>query len=478
MAASLPSGSTATSLAAAVQTELNAGRASKAVELAQAALLGHREFGPLWLLLGAALARVGALADADAALASACRLLPRQASAWQLRAELANLRGDMPAAVSYWTTAVTLTPKDPSPQFQLALALHQDGQTDAALAAYEAVVQLNDRIPEAWNNIASICLVRQDFDKAWTACHKALAIQPDLAPALHNYGILLDRKGDLQAAIDAYQRFLAQAAHHLEARRSLARLLAETGAKDAAIRIYEGICKDAPEDYTSHHLLAALRDAPPVAAPSAYVVDVFDRLAGEFDEHLVDNLGYRVPKDVAAWLMAHQDAPVFDLLDLGCGTGLLVRELVSAGAKVHATGVDLSSQMVATAIKSGRYAAVMCEEIHSALATLSVAGRSFDAVTLLDVLVYTGEPQRTLLALDPVIKRDGWLALSIETWTDAPAGQHYTLRPTGRFAHAPRALNDQLREYGFVQVEAIQGPIRLERGMAIEGAWMLYRRGG
>ena len=52
------------------------------------------------------------------------------------------------------------------------------------------------------------------------------------------------------------------------------------------------------------YLLAALKGEPMARAPDGYIVSYFDKFADEFDQKLVDVLGYTVPGKLAA-MVAH-----------------------------------------------------------------------------------------------------------------------------------------------------------------------------
>jgi predicted TPR repeat methyltransferase len=88
-------------------------------------------------------------------------------------------------------------------------------------------------------------------------------------------------------------------------------------------------------------------ETAPVAAPKEYVIGLFDRYADHFDEHLVGKLRYRTPSlllDAVMRLAPSGNLGTLDILDLGCGTGL-VGSLLRPLARTL-TGVDISSNML------------------------------------------------------------------------------------------------------------------------------------
>jgi SAM-dependent methyltransferase len=78
----------------------------------------------------------------------------------------------------------------------------------------------------------------------------------------------------------------------------------------------------------------------------------------------------RYPEAVIERILAESPGP--DVLDVGCGTGIVARQLRAAGARV--LGVDVDPEMAAVARRDGLEVEV------SAFENWDAAGRSFDAV--------------------------------------------------------------------------------------------------
>ena len=138
-----------------------------------------------------------------------------------------------------------------------------------------------------------------------------------------------------------------------------------------------------PDSPDWQHLLAALTgDSSPTTTPASYVRSLFDSYAGEFDAHLVDTLGYRVPELLLAAVLALAPQRKLDILDLGCGTGLC-----GVHFRPHAqrlTGVDLSQPMLAKAAARGIYDSLVSADAAEFLHADNVP---FDLVLAADVFV-------------------------------------------------------------------------------------------
>jgi SAM-dependent methyltransferase len=95
-----------------------------------------------------------------------------------------------------------------------------------------------------------------------------------------------------------------------------------------------------------------------------------------------------------------------DVLDVGCGTGSMLAELTRRGA--HATGVDALPQAVAMAA----YRCPTARVLEAGADALPFKARSFDGVTMLDVLEHVDET-RALTEIRRVLRPGGWLLVTV-----------------------------------------------------------------
>lgn len=126
-------------------------------------------------------------------------------------------------------------------------------------------------------------------------------------------------KQDKQKQVeDAYERGLA---------------LEKSGNFAAAAAAYHEVLALDKEDCAgvAVRLAAMGLGAVPKTAPPAYIATLFDQYADVFDMILVDSLGYKVPNLLCERISAHYPGRYFkNLLDLGCGTGLVGEALLAA----------------------------------------------------------------------------------------------------------------------------------------------------
>jgi SAM-dependent methyltransferase len=96
------------------------------------------------------------------------------------------------------------------------------------------------------------------------------------------------------------------------------------------------------------------------------------------------------------------------VLDLGCGNGGKLAELVRAGAGVS-VGVDISGNFIANRPSGLELVQGDLSELDSIAA---LAGRRFDRITFLQSFGYTSDPVRTLRAARTMLTDDGFIVLT------------------------------------------------------------------
>ena len=150
--------------------------------------------------------------------------------------------------------------------------------------------------------------------------------------------------------------------------------------------------------------------------------------APTYNEDL-ENFGYLGPKIGAMRFMEAFPQRDSLILDAGCGTGLVGRELAELGYE-HLHGVDFSPEMLATAKLSGHYARLMEASFlrPAFLEGLAIADETYDAAICIGV--YQSPMKETLIPeLIRVIKPSGVLCLSarlhyVEDELDAQLKSH------------------------------------------------------
>lgn len=265
---------------------------------------------------------------------------------------------------------------------------------------------------------------------------------------------------DEEALAEAYNRALT---------------LEKSGDYEAAASAYQEVLRLDPDDHggAAVRLASIGRGETPPKAPDAYVTTLFDQHAGDFENILVDQLGYGVPDLVRKALQKFAPGNYERLLDLGCGTGLSGETLCDMAA--HVTGVDLSENMLELAEEKDVYDELYVGEVVDFLE--SVETEPYDLVTATDVLPYMGHLEGFFAGAASVMARRGILAFSTETLpTETFEGRPFMVGPHQRFAHAEAYLRGLMKENGFACLAFRPITVRHEQGKPVRGHLVIARK--
>lgn len=267
-------------------------------------------------------------------------------------------------------------------------------------------------------------------------------------------------KIDEEALAEAYNRALA---------------LEKAGDIDAAVKAYEEVLAIDPEDHggASVRIAALGRGEAPPKAPDAYVETLFDQHAEAFEDILVEQLGYAVPVMVRQRLQALELGPFKRMLDLGCGTGLTggtLRDMVE-----DITGIDISENMVELAHEKDLYETLYVAEVEDFLEDND--DEAFDLITATDVLPYLGALEPLFFGAAENMVEGGLFVFSSET-LPASDGRPYIVGPHQRYLHAEAYIRERLAATGFEIVEISEINVRMQDGEPSPGHLVIARLKG
>ena len=267
------------------------------------------------------------------------------------------------------------------------------------------------------------------FDDAESWLNEAVAINPDDAEAHYSLGMI------------AYERDRVE--------------LARTHLADA-VRL-------SPDNEIFLYTHEVVNGRVPATQPEALTRNLFEGYASQFDRHLLGVLKYRVPQLIADKIVEQFPSRNINVLDLGCGTGLLGVALGKVGG--HFAGVDLSLAMLKEAEKHNVYARLHHVNLLDALA--STAADDYEVVAAADVFTYVGALDVAIRNCFKVLKPGGWLFFSCESAPEE--GADFVLSKNMRYAHATAYVKRLLATDGFTTVTIDPIDLRVENDVAVRG---------
>jgi tetratricopeptide (TPR) repeat protein len=117
--------------------------------------------------------------------------------------------GKYPDAIVHFTRALEIYSQLPDAYLERGNAHRTLGETDAALADFQAAADLNPTLADAHNGLAMIYLDRRDQRHALEELNKSIGLRPAV-DAFFQRGQILDAQGDHQKAINDFDRAIAE----------------------------------------------------------------------------------------------------------------------------------------------------------------------------------------------------------------------------------------------------------------------------
>ncbi len=440
------------------------GRHSEAVEFFRKSIAGNPGNPEAHKNLGVALKALGQPDDAIAAYRQAIALKPDYAEAHKALGGLLHGKGQWEEAIGAYRRAITSRPDYAEAWSNLGAALRDARRLSEAVAACRKAIALNTALPEARSNLGNALFEQRAYDEAIAAYRDALHLAPRFAAAWHNLGIALESNDQIEEAIAAYQRTVELRPDHAEAFARLGHALKEQGRTAGAIDAYRNAVALRPDSPDWQHVLAALSgDTSPTGTPASYVRDLFEPYADDFDAHLVGKLGYHVPEMLREAVLSVAPGRKFDILDLGCGTGLCGEQFRPHASRL--SGVDLSPAMLAKAAARGIYDQLITGDILEAMRDQE---KSCDLILAGDLFVYVGELDAVFQSAARVLRSGGLLAFSLERHD----GEGFALHSKIRFAHSLSYVRSLAQQHRFAELVANKITVRMSASTPVAG-WLV-----
>lgn len=443
---------------------LQQARNVEAIELLSPLCAAHPDKVSAAVNLSIALRNVGRCEEALQAATRAYLAAPGDFSACNARGLAALELGDAPQALSAFEEGLRRAPGNIALELHRSKALRKLHRYRDAAAVLERIVKTAPDLLEAWRDLAAAQRALGLYGPALQSAARALKLAPnDLEVALE-HAVALLKSGDTAKAIARLEKLNGDAQTWMWLAQARLRQNDVPGARAAL----ERAAKLDPENAFIRHFLAAASGGVPQDIEVDYIRGLFDEFAERFESTLLDKLGYSAPKRIAHFLREHGAADAKDVLDLGCGTGLMGAELASAERRVD--GVDLSERMLAQARAKGIY-----NELHAVelLDFLRDSTAQWDLLVAADVFIYVADLTPIFAAAFDRLRAGGHFAFSIEC---SDVRETQLLAQTGRYRHAPEMLATALERAGFCDIARESLTLRLESGVPVAGELMLARR--
>jgi predicted TPR repeat methyltransferase len=429
-------------------------------------------------LLGRAYKEQGDLERSIASFTSALRCKPDFEFAYRDLYLVLYQRGEFDRAKHLLNNAISFFPESAEFQFYLGNLLSGENSFASAIVHYETALSLRPDAAETHNMLGDAVRKSGNLERALTCYRNATTLRPDLIEPYINIGIVLQQQGKIQDAITSYKQAVALRPEHAAAHHYLGNAYLEIGAAEWAIACFQDVVKLEPA-HGVQHLLDAFSGRNSEHAPAQYVENLFDTYADTFDSHLVQGLQYSIPEQLVGLLKRYAAGGLtqWDVLDLGCGTGLVGFAIGSLARKI--VGVDLSAKMLSKAKERHLYHRL--EHVELLAMAEAEATSSYDLVTAADVLIYVGRLDPLFNQVHRLLRPNGLLVFSVDSLD--PSTQHSVgadseckLTQTGRYAHSAAYVRRLAAENEFDVLDLVDARGRMEHGKPVQQQLVVLRR--
>lgn len=385
---------------------------------------------------------------------------------------LAEASGRPEAALDAARLAARIAPRWAPAVLDLALCLARRNQFREAAAEAEKAVELAPDQLAAVDGAIQVAHRAGYAELALKHLPKAIVLSaPDNAAYRRMQGRDLTAVGRYAEAIAAFDALLADFPDDAAALEGRAQAALAAGDRAAAVADWKALLARHPDDEGFRYHLAVAEGVPPGTQPASLPRALFDDLAPVYDHHMVRDLKYQLPKEVAGWILERFPERKLDVLDLGCGTGLL--GVCLGRLDGFLIGVDVSEKMIEQAARHELYHRFHRANLLDALRE-TPAGL-YDVVAALDVFIYSGELGEAIPNGHRVTRPGGYFVFSCESAEED--GPDWVLRPTNRYAHRRSHVESLCADAGFTEVELRETTLRLEGGQPVEGFVVTARKG-
>ena len=370
-----------------------------------------------------------------------------------------------------------LAPQWPIATIHLAAVLTSRGEgeeamTLAALAIQQATSQATQAGigTELLIKAATVAQRLNLHPQALQWLRQAEQISPDDASIRYKIGLTLTQGGDPASAIAIFTDLLLQQPNNpaLLSARMQACLSAQESAQ--AIADGEALLAMDPTNEEYQFYLDVARGLTPKTMPVALVLGLVDADAARFDDPVDVQLQHKLPRDVAQMISQWHPDRKGDVLDLGCGTGLLGACLGPIEGVL--VGVDLSGTMIEQATRRRVYDSF--HQVNLLDALQATPENLYHVITALDVFIYVGCLDAVIPNAYRILLPGGHFVFSCETAAEGEAD--YALQSTYRYTHQRSYVERLLQHAGFEDIATESRVLRYEAGQPVASFLVTARK--
>lgn len=281
------------------------------------------------------------------------------------------------------------------------------------------------------------------------------------------------------------------------------------------------------EDYESKMRLASLTNEGKLSVRGnpIYIAETFDRLADTFEDKLVNYLEYKAPEILINYYNQYskkfnnqfQFDNIYNILDLGCGSGLCGKELYNNfllnynnnnentsttnnnddlkklfREKYNLIGIELSKKMTEISLETNLYNTVYTEDLCDFINKLNNNNNKFHIIISADTFIYVGQLYDVIKDISNLLYIGGYFLLSTEKYDNkefnnlneindeylinAYPGWGGKLQNSTRYCHSDEYIEKISSKFSLKLLYKENKLLRKEEGKKIDGSFFLFEK--
>ena len=370
--------------------------------------------------------------------------------------------------------AQTADARDPIALHAAGVQAYGAGQLDVAADLIVQAIGANGHMPEFHYNLAIVLRAQGKLKEAAASYKHAILLKPDYADAHNNLGNVWKTLGKENEARACFARALACKPGNADTYYNLGVLCSEAGERDEAARHFRRCLDLDPDDSRGAGMLLAHLGltSVPERTPEAQLLKLYDVRSRYWDRES-SYFGHAL---VTEGLQQHTGTTKLDILDIGCGTGLVGAQVRPLASRLD--GVDLSSAMLEKARDKKIYDRLDQADL---LTFMSGHKASYDAVLGAATLIHFGDLQAVFQAAALCLRNRGLFVFTLfsgDAEVDFAVAASDKLAQSGCYTHSGGYVTRMAPESGF-SLEMLKNAVHEhdEGGNPVSGLLVVLRRG-
>lgn len=413
----------------------------------------------------------GKLEDVAALLNDAQRNTDQDPRIFMLGSKLAEQKNHAQNAIEAAEHAVALAPQWWPAQLELGLLLARLDRYVPAMEQAEKIFALESKERMALAGVVDIASRCGDLPRAILYTKRALEHYPNDPVLLLSLASTYYFNRQYDQAYDTWSSVIALDPNQMQAYYGRLNVWIQRGQPENAKEDIARLLAHAPNDPVYQYYGQVVAGQTPATQPVQLQQQLFDGMASKYDLHMVRVLRYELPKQIAEKILNIFPDRTFNLLDLGCGSGLLGVYLGQINGWM--IGVDASTKMIEQAARHGIYHKFHPVNILDAVR--DTPANLYEVITALDVFPYVGDLTPVLGNVHRILQSDGFFFFSTEMAADDGPG--LVLQANGRYAHSRSYLESLLEQAGYAMASIEEKTIRFEAGEPVKGFVVTAQKG-